>query len=282
VHRPLAGYVALVTGGVHGLGRAVAWLLARDGMDVVVNYRRSEADAQAFCGELRALGVRAVALGADVSRPQEAEELVRQVEELWGRVDALVLAAGPFREERRSVAWADRGAQAWQEMAMGNVTGTVAAVAAALPGMRQRRFGRIVTFGMDRVIDAPAWPGRGAYAAAKVALWSYTRTLALEEARYGITANMVAPGRIVGPWKEATIAQARAAQDAPRSPVGRPGTGEDVARVVRFLVDPDSDFVTGSVLAVTGGEGVVPVHAGALTAEDILPAQEAEGVRGTP
>jgi 3-oxoacyl-[acyl-carrier protein] reductase len=250
--------VALVTGGVHGLGRAVCRELARSGWDVAVNYRESEDDARALCAELEAMGVRARAVGADLADPAQAEALVARVEEAWGRLDALVCAAGPFRPRRVAIAAADRGAAAWREMAAANVAGTVAAVAAALPGMRRRHFGRIVTFGMDGVGRAAPWPGRAAYAAAKAALWSYTQSLAREEAPHGITANMVAPGNIVDPFKEGSIAQARRAPpEARRAPVGRPGSGEDVARVVRFLLHPDSDYLTGNLVYVGGGEDVV-------------------------
>lgn len=254
----LTGLTALVTGSVHGLGREVVRCLGRDGARVAVNYRQSRSDAEALCRELSTAGVESVALGGDMASVTDATRLVREVGARWGRLDILVLAAGPFVTRREAVARSDADASAWRAMASGNVEGSVAAIAEALPGMRSHGFGRIVTFGFDRVADMPGWPGRAAYAAAKSALWSYTRTLALEESCHGITANMVAPGNIVDPFKEGTIADARS---HPRSghvaPIGRPGTGEDIARVVRFLVDPDSDFVTGSVIYVTGGETVV-------------------------
>lgn len=254
----LDGLTALVTGGVHGLGRQVALRLSQDGASVAVNYRESRADAQRLCEDLSAKGGRALALGGDLSDPEAGVSLVEQVEAAWGRLDLLVLAAGPFLPQRQPITHQDAGAAGWRAMSAGNVTGSVAAVARALPGMQDRSFGRIVTFGFDSIGDMPGWPGRAAYAAAKSALWSYTRTLALEVCRYGITANMVAPGNITEPFKEATIAQARQTPGAGhRAPIGRPGTGEDIARVVRFLVDRDSDFVTGSVLYVTGGETVV-------------------------
>jgi len=254
----LAGLTALVTGSVHGLARAVAERLAADGAKVVVNYRESGDDAKAMVRTLRAEGRAAVAVQADMGDPAQAEALVAETERVFGRLDLLVLGAGPFLPQRVPVAEQDAQARAWRAMADANVAGSVAAIARALPGMRRRRFGRIVTFGFDSVSDFPAWPGRAAYAAAKSALWSYTRTLALEECWHGITANMVAPGNIRAPFKEATIAEARArAKEGHRAPIGRPGSGEDVARVVRFLVDRDADFVTGSVIYVTGGESVV-------------------------
>jgi 3-oxoacyl-[acyl-carrier protein] reductase len=257
-HRP----VALVTGAVHGLGRAVCRELARAGCDVAVNYRDSADDAAILCRDLiaasAARNVRARPFAADIADVAQAEALVAAVEAAWGRLDILVLAAGPFVRRRVPIADADRGAAAWRTLEAANVAGTVAAIAAALPGMRRRRFGRIVTFGVDGVGEVAPWPGRAAYAAAKAALWSYTRSLAREEAPHGITAHMIAPGNIVAPFKEGSIAEARTAPPgAARAPVGRPGSGEDVARVVRFLVDPDSDFLTGNLVYVGGGEDVV-------------------------
>lgn len=254
----LTGLTALVTGSVHGLGRQVVRCLGRDGARVAVNYRESRSDAEALCAELSEAGVESLTLGGDLASAAEAAGLVQEVLGRWGQLDLLVLAAGPFVTRREPVMRADHGAASWHAMAAGNVEGSVAAIAEALPGMRERGFGRIVTFGFDRIGDMPGWPGRAAYAAAKSALWSYTRTLALEESRHGITANMVAPGNITDPFKEGTIAGARSRPTSGHvAPVGRAGTGEDIARVVRFLVDRDSDFVTGSVIYVTGGEPVV-------------------------
>lgn len=252
--------MALVTGGVHGLGRAVCIGLAGMGADVAVNFRTSAADADRLCRDLEDQGVRARAFRADLADVQAATALVLEVEASFGRLDILVCAAGPFRRPRVPIAEAERDAAAWQAMAAGNVAGSVAAIAAALPGMRRRRFGRIFTFGMDRVGEATPWPGRAAYAAAKAALWSYTQSVAREEVGHGITAHMVAPGNIVDPWKEGTITAARAVAQGGASgttPVGRPGTGEDVARVIQFLAHPDSDFLTATLTYVGGGEEVV-------------------------
>jgi 3-oxoacyl-[acyl-carrier protein] reductase len=259
-----------VLGGVHGLGQAVCRLLAREGAAVAVNYRESAADAEALAAALGRQGAPGVALGADIADPGAAADLVARAERALGRLDILVCTAGPFTSERVAIARADRGAAAWLDLQAGNVAGTIAAVAAAIPGMRRRRFGRVITFGMDGVGEAAPWPGRAAYAAAKAALWSYTQSVAREEAPSGITANMVAPGNIVGALKEATIEEARRApSDAPaRAPVGRPGSGEDVARVVAFLAAPKSEFLTGNLVYVSGGEDVVHRPAPRLAGRD--------------
>jgi 3-oxoacyl-[acyl-carrier protein] reductase len=117
----------------------------------------------------------------------------------------------------------------------------------------------MITIGFDRVETAPAWKFRSAYAAAKTGAASLTKTLAIEEAENGITVNMVCPGDIRGEYKEMKIKNVRDQSDI-NNPIGRPGTGEDIARVISFLCNEDSDFITGSVIPVTGGKDVLNKH----------------------
>src|SRR5699024_5903521 len=104
--------------------------------------------------------------------------------------------------------------------------------------------------------SSPGWAYRSAFSAAKVGLVSLMKSIALEEAEYGITANMVSPGDIVGNMKEATIEKARHVQD-PHTPIGRPGSGEDIARIIAFLCNTNSDMITGSVISASGGVNVL-------------------------
>ncbi len=122
--------------------------------------------------------------------------------------------------------------------------------------MRKQKFGRIITYGFQDAEHTPGWKYRSAYSAAKVGLVSLTKTIALEEAEHGITANMVCPGDIIGEMKETNIITSRQIKNV-YTPVGRSGTGEDIARIVRFLCDDDSDFITGSVVSASGGVHVV-------------------------
>ena len=110
--------------------------------------------------------------------------------------------------------------------------------------------------GFGRAGEAPAWPDRAVYAAAKTGLVSFVKSVAVEEAPFGITVNMVCPGDIVGENKEKRIGDVSGQRDE-ETPRGRPGTGEDVARVIRFLCEPESDFVTGNIINVTGGLDVI-------------------------
>ncbi|MFC7441885.1 SDR family oxidoreductase [Laceyella putida] len=242
--------VAWVVGGSKGLGVMVAKGLAQDGYRIVINYRRSVEPAYKLANELEQIGVETLVVQGDVSLVEDVKRMSAEVLSRWGRIDALVCAAGPFTFKRTPlIEFSDA---TWREMVDGNLSGVFYLVRELLPTMRRQGHGRIITFGFPEVESSPAWPGYGPYAAAKAGLASLTRTMAAEEAPHGITVNMVVPGDIRDPYKEAPIAKARGQRD-PRTPIGRSGTGEDIARVVRFLAHPDSDMITGAVIPITGG-----------------------------
>lgn len=246
----MEGSVAWVTGGIRGLGAQVVKVLAESGFHIAVNYRSSREAAERLAGEVRALGREVLALQGDVGRPEDVRRMAGEIRKRWDRVDVLVCTAGPFLFRR--IPAAELTDRQWREMIDGNLSGVFYCVREVIPLMRRRGFGRIITFGFPEAEHAPPWAGFSAYAAAKAGLVSFTRTLAEEEAPHGITVNMISPGDIRDPYKEAPIEAARGKRDD-RNPVGRPGTGGDIARVVRFLVDPDADFITGAVIPVTGG-----------------------------
>lgn len=242
--------VAWVTGGAKGIGVMVAKGLAEDGYRIAVNYRRSEEAAFTLQEEIVHMGGDAMVMQGDVSDSADVKRMAKKVVEEWDRVDVLVCTAGPFIFRRTpTIEFSDKQ---WREMVDGNLSSVFYCVREIIPMMRRQGNGRIITFGFPEVEQAPAWEGYSAYAAAKVGLVSLTRTLSVEEAPHGITVNMVVPGDIRDPYKEAPISAARG-QTEPKNPVGRPGTGEDLARVVRFLAHPDSDFITGAIIPVTGG-----------------------------
>lgn len=126
-------------------------------------------------------------------------------------------------------------------------------------GYEKNGFGRIITYGFQDAEYTPGWVYRSAFSAAKVGLVSLTKTIALEEAEHGITANMVCPGNIVGEMKEAGIEEARMLRDQD-TPIGRSGTGEDIARLISFLCEENSDMITGSIISATGGLDVINRH----------------------
>lgn len=246
----MGGGVAWVTGGATGLGAMVARKLADRGYSVAVNYRDSKEQAEELVRDLQKSGGKALALKGDVADPEVVKGMVSEIEKILGGVDILICAAGPFLFRR--IPTVELKDNQWREMVDGNLSGAFYCVRETVPGMRRRGWGRVITFGFPEVENAPHWEGYSAYAASKAGLVSFTRTLAREEAPHGITVNMVCPGDIRHPFKEAEIEAARGKQD-PKNPVGRPGTGEDLARVIQFLVEADSDFITGGVIPVTGG-----------------------------
>ncbi|OYD07226.1 SDR family oxidoreductase [Paludifilum halophilum] len=248
------GRVALVTGSSGGLGRMTAILLAEAGWNLAIHYRNHQNKALQLKNQLEGKGQGAEVFGGELKDREQVGRLVREVVARWGRLDALVHAVGPFFRERRR--FADYNVDQIEEMVDGNLKSALFAVHAALPAMRRQKSGRIVLFGFGRAMESPAWPDRSAYASAKTGLVSLTKTLAVEEAPYGITANMVCPGDMVGENKEKRIHQVQNQRDE-ETPRGRPGCGEDVARVIRFLCEPASDFVTGNIINVTGGLDVI-------------------------
>jgi len=246
----LVGKVALITGSAKGLGKKTALMLAEQGCHIALNYVHSEAEAEALRTEIAATGVRCIAVKADVSRREEIEALVEEIRGSLGPVDILVNNAGPFIRERKL--FADYSQQEILAMIDGNLVGTMLLDHLVLPDMRRKGWGRIIHFGFGHAAESRAWPHRAVYAAAKTGLVSFTKTLAVEEASFGITVNMVCPGDIRGRNKEISIREARGLSDG-ETPLGRPGSGEDIARVISFLCHHDSDFITGNIMDISGG-----------------------------
>jgi 3-oxoacyl-[acyl-carrier protein] reductase len=245
---------ALITAGAKGLGRKVTELLLERGYSVTVNYRSDEAAMQSLQEKYAHLKDRIQFVRGDVTKKDDLSALVEAALQRFGRIDCLINNAGPYIFERKKLA--DYTEEEWYEMIEGNLSAVFHLVKKTIPVMRKQRFGRIITYGFQGAADAPGWVHRSAFSAAKVGLVSLTKTIALEEAEYGITANMVCPGNIVGEMKEATIAYARTKKDE-ETPIGRSGTGEDIARMIAFLCEEDSDMITGAVIDVTGGVNVL-------------------------
>ncbi|EZP76464.1 3-ketoacyl-ACP reductase [Parageobacillus genomosp. 1] len=245
---------ALITAGAKGLGRKVTELLLERGYSVTVNYRSDEAAMQSLQEKYAHLKDRLQFVRGDVTKKDDLSALVEAALQRFGRIDCLINNAGPYIFERKKLA--DYTEEEWYEMIEGNLSAVFHLVKKTIPVMRKQRFGRIITYGFQGAADAPGWVHRSAFSAAKVGLVSLTKTIALEEAEYGITANMVCPGNIVGEMKEATIAYARTKKDE-ETPIGRSGTGEDIARMIAFLCEEDSDMITGAVIDVTGGVNVL-------------------------
>jgi 3-oxoacyl-[acyl-carrier protein] reductase len=238
--QPLEGKVALVTGGSRGIGRAIAVALAREGLDVGVNYRSRRDEAAAGCREIEALGRRAIAVEADVSRASEVDALVATVEAKLGPIEVLVNNAGIARFQPLE----DVSEEDWDEVLDVNLKSAFLVTRRVLPGMRQRRWGRIVNVSSVAAhIGGVVGPH---YAASKAGLHGFTHWLARWYAKEGITANAIAPALIE---TEMVSGQKGARPDL--IPLGRFGHVDEVAEIARMLVR--DAYVTGQTINADGG-----------------------------
>ncbi|MBC8530383.1 3-oxoacyl-[acyl-carrier-protein] reductase [Gehongia tenuis] len=237
---------AVVTGASRGIGRGIALELARRGMNVVINYNSSAEAADALIREIEEMGVRALAVQADVSDFEAAGRLIQKAEETFGRVDVLVNNAGITRDGllmRMKEEDFDRVIEV-------NLKSAFNCMRHAVRGMGQRRYGRIVS--LSSVAGVVGNAGQANYSASKAGVIGLTKAAARELARRGITVNAVAPGFID---TDMTAAMPEAARTAVLAtvPMQRGGRVEDVAKAVAFLVSDDAAYITGQVLSVDGG-----------------------------
>jgi len=243
----LTNRVALVTGGSRGIGRGIALRLVREGARVAIAYRSNKAAAQNTLRQLQAAGgVDGFAVQGDVTDAEQAAALVKTVLERSGRLDVLVNNVGDFR-------WgllAETRLEDWRGIVVSNLFSVFYTCRAAIGAMRRQRWGRIVNLGAGGAERGFGQAKISAYAAAKAAVVALSRSLAIEEAKNGITVNVVNPSII--DEKELTLEEARRMRDV-RVPVGRPLTTEDVATAVAFFASEEADYVTGQVLNVSGG-----------------------------
>ena len=229
---------ALVTGSSDGIGRAIAHALARANFDVVVHYRTSRDKAQGTVAELEALGVRAVALQADLTRPEEAERLVLEAHQSFGGLGVLVNNVGnyvrkPLLETELSE---------WHDVLDSNLNAAFYTCRSSIPLMRVSGYGRIVNIGFAGAENLLARPNIVPYAIAKTGILILSRSLAKSEAAHGISVNVVAPG----------VIENSVSKPLSEIPVGRMGTLEEVADAVLYFVR-SSEYITGQVLEVAGG-----------------------------
>jgi 3-oxoacyl-[acyl-carrier protein] reductase len=242
----LRNRVALVTGGSRGIGRGIATRLGQDGARVAIAYRSNKAAAQQTLRQIQAVGVECVAVETDISDPARAGQLVKTVVERFGRLDIVVNNVGDFRWGTVS----ESSLEDWHGIFSSNLFTALYVCRAVLPHMRKGRWGRIINLGAVGAERAFGQAKISAYAAAKAAVVALSRSLALEEAKNGITVNVVNPSSI--DENELTLSEARSMRDA-RFPIGRPPTVEDVAATVAFFASEQAEYVTGQVMNVSGG-----------------------------
>lgn len=242
----LQGRHALVTGGSRGIGRAIALALAAEGAKVTVNYHHCAEAAREVAGQVRAAGQEAVALQADVRKPEEVRQMVDQATAALGPLGILVNNAGLIRDNLVTFMKDEE----WDEVLDTNLKGAFTCIKLAGKGMVRRRSGRIINIASDAGLLGDVM--RANYASAKAGLIGLTKTVAREFAGYGVNVNAVAPG-IVETDLIAGLKGAKRARRMDQIPMGRFGTPEEVARVVVFLAGEDSSYITGQILCVDGG-----------------------------
>ena len=241
----LEGQVAIVTGASRGIGRAIAFALASEGANVVVNYASSAGAAEEVVAEIKASGGEAIAIHADVSQEAQVDGLFKSAIDAWGRVDILVNNAGITRDTLLlRMKLAD-----WQSVIDLNLTGVFLATRAVSKIMLKQKSGRIIN--IASVAGQMGNPGQGNYSAAKAGVIGFTKTVAKELASRGITVNAVAPGFIA---TDMTADLANTDEILKFIPLGRYGKPEEIAGMVRFLAsDPAAAYITGQVFNVNGG-----------------------------
>jgi 3-oxoacyl-[acyl-carrier protein] reductase len=240
--------VAVITGGARGIGRAIALALAEQGWSLVVCYRKSQREGEETEEAIRARGVRGLAVQCDVSDPKAAEEFVRRVEKEWGRIDALINCAGPYHR----VNLLEETVEGWHEMFASNLHPVFYLSRAVAPGMKARRWGRIVSFSMANADQMVAQPEVTAHYIAKAGLLILTRSLARVLAPYGITVNAISPGFI----NSGSAPPEELAAMVKRIPIGYVGETSDAVKVALFLLSDEARYVTGANIHLSGGWGV--------------------------
>ena len=245
--RPVfAGRVAIVTGGTRGIGAAISSELALLGAHVAASYR-SNVESAAQLQEALAGASGSVSLHlSDVGQPEDCQRLVREVIDSHGKVDFLVNNAGITidRTVRRMTV------EDWHAVMRTNISGPFYMIKAVLEPMLERGYGRIIN--ISSVIGQIGNIGQANYAAAKAGLFGLTQSLAQEVARKGITVNTVSPG-FIGTEMVSAIPPQVLDGIVQKIPMRRLGTPEEVARVVRFLLEDGSSYITGAMYTVNGG-----------------------------
>ncbi|HVF00388.1 MAG TPA: 3-oxoacyl-ACP reductase family protein [Rubrobacteraceae bacterium] len=242
----LTGAVAVVTGASRGIGNAIAEELGRGGAKVVVNYSGSQEPAEELAEKINQTGGggEAVAIQADVSDPNDAQRLIDQTIEQFGRIDILVNNAGINVDKTMD----KLEIEDWQKVIELDLNGCFYTVHAALPHMTEQGSGSIVN--MSSFVGEAGNMGQANYAAAKAGLLGFTKSAALELARSNITVNAVCPGFIETDMTGAIPEEAQE-KIMKTIPMGRFGQPEDIAQAVRFCVE--NEYMTGATLDINGG-----------------------------
>lgn len=241
----LSNRVALVTGGSRGIGRAICLDLARAGAAVAVNYVSHPEAAEGVVTTIEKEGGRAIAVRASIGAPAEVEAMIEEINARFGHLDILVMNGGIWR----GAPLHKLAPETWWEVINTNLGGLYYVTRAALPGMMERRWGRIVC--VSSVVGLVGWPGDCAYGTVKAGMIGFARSLAKEVAKYDITVNVIVPGYVQTDMTAAVSEQGREVMKN-LSLFKEAVPPEEVAAGVTFLVSGPKN-VTGHILTVDGG-----------------------------
>jgi acetoacetyl-CoA reductase len=242
----LEGIVVVITGAGRGIGRAIAEELGQGGAKVVVNYSRSRGAAEELVMRLKELGApQAMAIQADVADADQAARLIEEAANKFGRIDALINNAGINIDRTLK----NLSVQDWNTVIQVDLNAYFYTVKAAQPHFLRQQSGRIIN--ISSFVGQAGNFGQANYAAAKAGIIGFTKTAALEFARYHVTVNAICPG-FIETEMYAEIPEKAKEAILKRIPLGRPGMPQEVARAVRYLI-VDGDYITGQTLNINGG-----------------------------
>jgi acetoacetyl-CoA reductase len=241
----LQGRQALVTGAARGIGRAIAQLLAHEGADIAINYQSSETDARSLADELGKAGRKTLLFKGDVGERATWTSMMSEIKQHWGRLDILVNNAGITRDKTLRKMTDDD----WLAVLHTNLNGCYFGISAVMPMMLEQKFGRIIN--ISSFVGQAGNFGQANYAASKGGIIAFTKTAALELAKYNITCNALAPGFTETNMLAKVPEQVRT-QILARIPMARFGQPEEIAKAVLFLA-ADADYITGQQINVNGG-----------------------------
>ncbi|MGN5882775.1 3-oxoacyl-[acyl-carrier-protein] reductase [Staphylococcus simulans] len=237
---------ALVTGASRGIGRSIALQLAEDGYNVAVNYAGNKEKAEAVVEEIKAKGVEAFAIQANVANPDEVKDMIQEVVKQFGSVDVLVNNAGITRDNLLM----RMKEQEWDDVIDTNLKGTFNCIQKVSRQMMKQRSGAIIN--LSSVVGAVGNPGQTNYVATKAGVIGLTKSVARELALRNITVNAVAPGFIVSDMTDALSDDIKE-QMKGQIPLGRFGQDTDIANTVSFLASDKAKYITGQTIHVNGG-----------------------------
>src|SRR5436309_2620054 len=263
-HQPLRGQKALVTGANSGIGEGVARALGAAGASVVVNYVSKPEIAEAIADQIRASGVEAMALRADVSKEVDVEAMFAAMLGAWGGIDILVNNAGL----QRDAPFVELTLEQWNTVRGVNLTGMFLCARAAARSMIRRGVRPEISRAAGKIIcissvhEVIPWAGHVNYAASKGGVGMFMKSLAQELAPHRIRVNSIAPGAIMTPINRAAWETPEALRSLLRLiPYGRVGTPADIGRAVAWLASDDADYIHGQTIYVDGGMTLYPEFA---------------------